>query len=74
MKKFLVEFEFPGLPSSHYRQSWIGRATKLSKAPFEAFKEVGKRPGIKGKRIHFMKVSVSKIDEPKEEPTPEVTE
>ncbi len=64
MKNYYVEFEFPDLPSGIFRQTWHGMATSLGKAPFEAFKEVRKRPGVKGRRVNSMKVLAVKMVEP----------
>ncbi len=57
-KQFYVEFEFPDLPGGCYRQSWYGTASSIGKASFEAFKEVRKRPAVKGRRLHRMKTTV----------------
>lgn len=64
MKNYYVEFEFPDLPSGIFRQTWRGMATNLGKAPFEAFKEVRRRPGVKGRRVNSMKVLAVKMVEP----------
>lgn len=65
-KKFYVEYEFPELPGGKMRQSWHGEATNLGMAAFQAFKEIRKRAGIKGRRIHRAKLSVVEMTTPGE--------
>lgn len=60
-KTFYVEYEFPELPGGKMRQSWRGEATNLGMAAYLAFKEIRKRSGIKGRRIHKSTVRVIEI-------------
>lgn len=66
-KKFFVDAEFPELPGGKMYQTWRGEATSIRKAPFEALKDIMARDGIKGRRIHQIKLRVVEIIEPRSE-------
>jgi hypothetical protein len=61
MKEFVVDFTFPEVSSGKMYQSSRQKATGMTTAVARAYKEVKQRPGIKGKRIHSVKISVVEI-------------
>ena len=60
-KTFICDFKLPQLSASHYWYSVEVVANNIGRALDLAFKDVRKRPAVKGKRLKEATVSIREV-------------
>lgn len=62
MKKFHVAFTFHEMPSGLMYQNVNVEATDLGMAVHHAYKEIRKRPAVKGRRLTTAKITIVEVN------------
>lgn len=68
MKRFSVEGVFPEVKAHHYSQLCAVKAGSWEEAAKLGMKELRSRPGLKGKRIETIQLTIRLIEERPDQP------